>query len=87
LQPGFLGVHLNRSLERPGHFLLIAEWASQTDYRQALSHSQLRDLVRDFPAQYQISLYEPVVGLARPAWRRRVAFPPFAAFRRNAHLV
>ncbi len=65
-QPGFLRVHLNRSLERRGHFLLIAEWASQGEYREAMSQPQLTALVRDFPADYQISLYEPVVGLVRP---------------------
>jgi quinol monooxygenase YgiN len=65
-QPGFLRVHLNRSVERRGHFLLIAEWASQAEYREAMSKPEVRALAQDFPADYQISLYETVVGLARP---------------------
>ncbi len=65
-QPGFVRVHLNRSLERRGHFLLIAEWASQADYKEAMRQPQLGELARDFPAEYQIAVYETVVALARP---------------------
>lgn len=66
-QPGFLRVHLHRSLERRGHFLLIAEWASLEDFRAAMGRPELKVLAKEFPADYRISLYETVVGLARPA--------------------
>ena len=65
-QPGFIRVNLNRSLERGGHFLLTAEWATLADYREAVRQAQLRELARDFPAEYAISLYETVAALARP---------------------
>ena len=50
-------VHLNRCLERRGHFLLGAEWASEAEYRQAMSQPQLKTLARGFPAEHQTSLY------------------------------
>ncbi len=65
-QPGFLRVNLNRSLERRGHFLLTAEWATLADYQEAIRQPQLREVARDFPAEYAISLYETVAALARP---------------------
>lgn len=66
-QPGFVRVHLHRSLEHRGRFLPIAEWASQAAFREALGQPQLKELARDFPAEHEISLYETAVGLARPA--------------------
>ena len=65
-QPGFIRVNLNRSLERGGHFLLTAEWATLASYQEAIRQPQPRELARDFPAEYAISLYETVVALARP---------------------
>ena len=39
-------VHLYRSLEHRGRFLLVAEWASQAEHRAALGRPQFRELAR-----------------------------------------